>query len=455
MKNWTRTAHSSELLTFRDIEVWTHEGMKPHCDVVLRDGRLVEIRPAAKPVVRKNRVALMPAAVDTQVHMRTPGQWEKETPDTALLAALKGGVGALLTMPNTKPVLDTVEALDLAKAQVSAAESRFGVRVLYSVAGTDGQKGEKVAPLEDLVKAGAVAVTDDGKGVSNDGVQLEIFMRLQPLGIPFLQHAETLGAEGPLADGPVPRKQGLKPYSAKHETDMVARDLKLLEKAPNARYHLLHTSSGESVPLIEKAKAAGFKVTAEVSPHHLYFSSDDIDEGNTSFKMNPPIRSNADREALIDGLASGAIDWVATDHAPHEMSTKTKPFADASFGTLGLETMVPVILDLVQKRRLTPARAVQVMSTAPAKFLGLSESYGHLRVGAPMRAILVNPDVAWTVRAQEHSSLSKNTCFDGARLTGKVIAHVTPSGIWSAEDIFSDASTDGPDDAQFEKLETT
>ncbi len=434
MKNWTRIPHSSELITFQDIEVWTDQGIRKNCDVSLRDGRLLEIRPAAQRITRANRVAMMPAAVDTQVHMRTPGQWEKETPDSALHAALKGGVGALLTMPNTKPVLDTVEALNLAKAQVASAQQRFGVQVLYSVAGTDGQLGQKVAPLEDLVKAGAAAVTDDGKGVSDDGLQLEIFKRLEPLGIPFLQHAETLGAEGPLADGPVPRKQGLKPYAARHETDMVARDLRLLEKAPKARYHLLHTSSGESVPLIEKAKASGLRVTAEVSPHHLYFSSEDIDEGNTSFKMNPPIRSVKDREALIDALSSGAIDWVATDHAPHEISTKTKPFAEASFGTLGLETMVPVVLDLVSKGRLTAARAVQVLATKPAEFLGLGE-FGHLRAGAPMRAILFNPDVAWTVRAGDHASLSKNTCFDGARLTGKVIGHVTSSGVWTNEDV--------------------
>ena len=435
MKNWTRIPHSSELITFQDIEVWTAEGVRAHCDVSTRNGRLVEIRPAKERIARADRVVMMPAAVDTQVHMRTPGQWEKETPETALHAAMKGGVGALLTMPNTKPVLDTVAALELAKHQVAVAETRYGVQVLYSVAGTDGQQGARVAPLEDLVKAGAVAVTDDGKGVSNDGVQLEIFMRLEPLGIPFLQHAETLGAEGPLADGPIPRKQGLKPYSSKHETDMVARDLGLLEKTPKARYHLLHTSSGESIPLIEKAKSKGFRVTAEVSPHHLFFSSDDIDEGNTSFKMNPPIRSLKDREALIEGLASGAIDWVATDHAPHEISTKTKPFAEASFGTLGLETMVPVVLDLVAKGRLTPARAVEVLSSKPAEFLGLSEVYGHLRPGAPLRAILVNPDKSWTVHANDHASLSKNTCFDGVRLTGKVIGHVTSSGVWTNEDV--------------------
>ncbi len=434
MKTWIRTAHSSELVTFQDVEVWTAAGVRENCDVSLRNGRLVEIRPAKEKINIGRRVVMMPAAVDTQVHMRTPGQWEKETPDSALHAALKGGVGALLTMPNTKPVLDSVEALELAKRQVASAETRFGVQVLYSVAGTVGQQGARVAPLEDLVKAGAVAVTDDGKGVSDDSLQLEIFRRLEPLGIPFLQHAETLGAEGPLADGPVPRRQGLKPYSAKHETDMVSRDLNLLKQAPRARYHLLHTSSGESVPLIVKAKADGFKVTAEVSPHHLFFSSDDIDEGNTSFKMNPPIRSVQDRETLIDGLSSGAIDWVATDHAPHEMSTKTKPFAEASFGTLGLETMVPVILDLVAKGRLTPGRAVEVLSLKPAEFLGLGEEYGHLRPGAPMRAILVDPDASWTVRANDHSSLSKNTCFDGAKLTGKVIGHITSTGVWTNQE---------------------
>ena len=433
----TRTPHSSDLVVFEDVEVWTADGVRPHCDVSLRNGRLVEIRPAAQRVLRRERVALMPAAVDTQVHMRTPGQWEKETPETALHAALRGGVGALLTMPNTKPVLDSIEALELAKNQVAPAEARYGVRVLYSVAGTLGQKGESLAPLENLVAAGARAVTDDGKGVSDDLLQLEIFKRLEPLEVPFLQHAETLGAEGPLADGPVVRKHGLKPYSARHETDMVDRDLKLLEKAPKARYHLLHTSSGESVPLIARAKAKGLRVTAEVSPHHLFFSSEDIDEGNTSFKMNPPLRSREDREALIDALSSGVIDWVATDHAPHEIATKTKPFPEASFGTLGLETMVPVVLDLVAKGRLTPARAVQVLSTKPAEFLGVDEDYGHLRVGKRMNAILVAPDEAWTVRANDHVSLSKNTCFDGAKLRGRVLGHVTPSGIWAEEGLTS------------------
>lgn len=438
MKNWKQIPHSSQEVMFQDVEVWTDEGVRSHCDVVLREGVLVAVQPSAKPNTRAHRTVLMPAAVDTQVHMRTPGQWTKETPETALHAALKGGVGALLTMPNTKPVLDSVESLELAKSQVAAAEAQFGVQVLYSVAGTLGQQGREVAPLESLIQAGAVAVTDDGRGVEHDEIQLEIFKRLEPSGAPFLQHAETPGAAGPLAPGPIPQKLGFKPYDARHETDMVERDLKLLEQTPGTRYHLLHTSSRHSLPLLIAAKGKGLKVTAEVSPHHLFFSSEDIDEANTSFKMNPPIRSIEDREALIDGLRDGVIDWVATDHAPHEPETKRKPFPEASFGTLGLETMVPVVLDLVHRKRLSPERAVQVLSTNPAKFLGIADEYGHLSVGKPVRAVLVEPDASWTVRADEHVSLSKNTCFDGSKLSGRVVAHVTPTGIWAQPETASE-----------------
>lgn len=428
--NWTRIPHTADLVTLEDVDVWTTDSIRRSCDLLLREGRLIEIRTARTPRSRSERIAILPAAVDTQVHMRTPGQWEKETPETAALAALRGGVGAVLTMPNTKPVLDSVQALELAKKLVTPAADRFGIRVLFSVAGTVGQKGEAVSPLEELVAAGAVAVTDDGRGVENDGLQGEIFRRLEKLGIPFLQHAETAGAEGPLAEGPVTRKLGLKPYRAEHETDMVARDIKSLEATPAARYHLLHTSAAGSVGLIRAAKSRGLKVTAEVSPHHLFFSSDDIDENNTAFKMNPPIRSIEDREALIDALADGTIDWVATDHAPHEVATKSRSFPDATFGTLGLETMVPVVLHLVARGRLTPMRAVEVLSQRPAQFMGIEDEFGHLKVGAPLRACIVAPQRAWTVRAGEHASLSKNTCFDGVRLTGQVLGQINGSGMW-------------------------
>lgn len=435
MKNWTKTAHSGTPLTLQNVDVWTADRVRKNYDITVTNGFVTDLRPAVNPTPRTRRIVVMPSAVDTQVHLRTPGQWDKETPETGLHAALKGGVGSLLTMPNTKPVLDSVEALKLAESQIAAAELRYGIRVMYSVAGTIGQQGKTVAPIEDLVANGACAITDDGRGISDDQVQLQVFEAAARSGAPFLQHAETLGAEGPLADGPVPRSLGLKPYGAHHETDMVARDLKLLEKVPNARYHLLHTSAAGSLPLVHEAKKKGLRVTAEVSPHHLFFSSDEIDAQNKSFKMNPPIRSGQDREALIDALRDGLIDWVATDHAPHEAATKQKPFAEASFGTLGLETMVPVVLDLVAKGRLSATRAVQVVSTAPAKFLGVDSEFGFIKMGSPARLTIVAPDEAWTVHGSEHVSLSKNTCFDGVRLTGKVVGQINRSGVWLAEEI--------------------
>jgi dihydroorotase len=435
---WNKSAENSYVL--QDVDVWTSAGVQRSCDLEVRDGFLVSIKPAAAKSARLYRWAVLPSGVDTQVHMRTPGQWEKETPEAALRAALAGGVGAVLTMPNTKPTLDSVEALELGRSQVARAEDLTGVRVLWSVAATLGQQGEKVAPLEDLVKAGASAVTDDGKGISRDEVQREVFERLAPLGIPFLQHAETLGAAGPLAPGPVAKRLGLSPYDESHEVDMVARDLDLLRtmaREPNGlgrqvRYHLLHTSSARSIPLVIQAKAEGLRVTAEVSPHHLYFSSDEIDETNKSFKMNPPIRSPEDRAALRAALAKGEIDWVATDHAPHEAETKAKPFAQASFGTLGLETMLPVLLDMCAKGELTESRVVEVFAKRPAEFLGIDEDFGDLKVGKKFRATVVAPREPWTVRALAHQSLSKNTCFDGVRLTGRVLATATESGLFVA-----------------------
>lgn len=435
MKNWNKTAHSNTPLTLHDVDIWTADRVRKNCDITITNGFVTDIRPTVQPQARGRTIVVMPSAVDTQVHLRTPGQWDKETPETGLHAALKGGVGALLTMPNTKPVLDSVDALKLAENQIAGAELRYGIRVMYSVAGTVGQLGKAVAPIEELVAYGACAITDDGKGISDDQIQLRVFEAAARSGAPFLQHAETLGAEGPLADGPLVQALGLVPYAAHHETDMVARDLKLLENVPSARYHLLHTSAAGSLPLVFEAKKKGLRVTAEVSPHHLFFSSQEIDAQNKSFKMNPPIRSVNDREALIDALRDGLIDWVATDHAPHEAATKQKPFTDASFGTLGLETMVPVVLDLVAKGRLSAKRAVQVLSTTPAEFLGIGAEFGFIKIGSPARLTVVAPEESWTVHASEHVSLSKNTCFDGVRLTGKVLGQINRSGVWLSEGI--------------------
>ncbi|MES3038602.1 MAG: amidohydrolase family protein, partial [Bdellovibrionota bacterium] len=331
-------------------------------------------------------------------------------------------------MPNTKPLIDNVAALRLGQDEVARPKAEWGIEVLFSGCVSIGQKGDQVAPLEELFKAGAVAFTDDGRGVGTEKVMGEAFAILEKLNAPLLQHAEMLGAEGPLAPGPVQEKLGLKPYDAKLETDMVERDLRLLKNYPRARYHLLHVSSRLSIPLMMKAKSEGLIVTSEVTPHHLYFSSSDIVETNRSFKMNPPIRGEEDRAALVDALAKGQIDWMATDHAPHESNTKEKSFSEATFGTVGLETSLQTLLALWKRGKLTAERLVDVFSTAPAKFLNIDKEYGTIKVGRPFRAVLVDVTATEKVEEQNLWGLSKNTCFAGATLQGKIIAHGTRKG---------------------------
>jgi dihydroorotase len=256
----------------------------------------------------------------------------------------------------------------------------------------------------------------------------QAFEILSDLGAPLLQHAEMPGAEGPLAPGPIQKKLGLKPYDEKLEVDMLARDLEILQKYPKARYHLLHISSRHCLPLLFEAKKRGLHVTCEVTPHHLYFSSEDITEDNKSFKMNPPIRSPEDRTQLAKGLADGTIDWMATDHAPHEFETKQKDFSEASFGTLGLETSFSVLLKMVQDKVLSPQRLVQVWSSKPAEFLGIQNEYGDIQVGRPFRAILVDSLVSTEVQSHKFHSQSKNSCFEGEILPGAILAHGTRAG---------------------------
>ena len=229
-------------------------------------------------------------------------------------------------MPNTKPVLDSVETCRLAERELAAAELQTGVKAFLSAAMTIGQDGRTVVDMAALKEIGVKAFTDDGRGVQRDGIMAEVFARASEVGLPVLQHAEMPGHGGVLAPGPTQKKLGIKDYPPELEADMVRRDLELLESYPRAHYHLLHTSSGLSLDLIKEYKAKGLKVTAEVTPHHLFFTSGDIPEGNSDFKMNPPLRDASDREALCRALADGTLDFTATDHAPHEAAKKNRGF---------------------------------------------------------------------------------------------------------------------------------
>jgi dihydroorotase len=418
----------SQTLKLENVDIWTASGVQEKKDLVIENGVLQSISDSKAHDVKLSRKVVLPSGVDTQVHMRVPGQTEKESPETSIMAAVAGGVGACLNMPNTRPVLDSVAVLRAGQKAIAPFTEKWGAHILFSGCVSLGQKGQSLAPLKELFEAGCVAFTDDGHGVATSELMHQAFEILSDLGAPLLQHAEMPGAEGPLAPGPIQKKLGLKPYDEKLEVDMLARDLEILQKYPKARYHLLHISSRHCLPLLFEAKKRGLHVTCEVTPHHLYFSSEDITEDNKSFKMNPPIRSPEDRTQLAKGLADGTIDWMATDHAPHEFETKQKDFSEASFGTLGLETSFSVLLKMVQDKVLSPQRLVQVWSSKPAEFLGIQNEYGDIQVGRPFRAILVDSLVSTEVQSHKFHSQSKNSCFEGEILPGAILAHGTRAG---------------------------
>ena len=421
-----------------NVDIWNASGIRRGCDVLVEHGQVQKILNRSSEVfesyvsVDGGGYALLPTGVDPQVHLRVPGQSEKETPSTGLRACIRGAYGAILTMPNTKPVIDSPSALDLGRSQLRDAERETGIEVLWSAAVTRGQEGRELVDIAALARAGAVAFTDDGRGVASDELMDLAFAQLAPIGAPFLQHAEMPGHGGVLAPGPSQRKLGVASYPADAEWRMVERDLRVLRRHPRARYHVLHISTKETVALLREAKREGLRVSGEASPHHLLLTSDDVPVDDSSYKMNPPLRLDEDRQALLAGLAAGDIDFVATDHAPHEASKKTTDFAEAAFGTTGLETSLRALLELYKQKKLSAERLVDAFSTKPAQFLGIDDRFGAIAEGRPFNAALVDADAApVAIGRGELESLSKNNCFIGRPLAGKIKFIYQPASAWT------------------------
>lgn len=423
----------NEIYELQGVDLWSPEGVEENLDLVVKDGLLVSKQ--ASQVQRDRRLAVMPAGVDVQVHLRVPGQEQKESAETGLKAALCGGYAAVLSMPNTTPVIDSPQVIEEAQSRVAPFEKEFGIRAYFTSAVTQGQKGKQLVNFAEMVAAGAKAFTDDGLGVESDQIMAEAFEQLQNFELALLQHAEFPGHGGVLAPGSIQKKLGVQAYDSEPEIRMLKRDLELLRKFPKARYHLLHTTSGQAIPLLKEAKEAGLRVTGEVSPHHLFFNSEQIDPLNTAFKMNPPIRSAEDQSALLAALIEGTLDFVATDHAPHTQTDKGDDFDLSAFGTLGLETTLPVLFDFYQKGLLYPERIVQIFSSEPARFLGLEGSLGNLHTGRAFRAVVVNPNAEkFKYTESKIHSKSFNSCFIGSNLPEVIVAHFTDSGVFSFGD---------------------
>ena len=409
------------------VDLWNAHKLDENIDIHVENGKVTNIvangsLPHQGTKIYADGKVLIPGGVDPQVHLRTPGQPEKETPSSGCLAAIRGGITALLTMPNTKPVIDSTATVALAKECFAAPTKETGVFIAISAAITSGQKGVHPVDFKGLANAGVAAFTDDGVGVVSHENMRQAFKASAETGLPILQHCEYPGHGGCFAPGPILQKLGGRPYPPEAESEMVARDLNLLEEFPGARYHVLHVSSAKTIDLVSKGKERGLAVTCEVSPHHLFFNNDDVDDRNPAFKMNPPLRSEQDRLALVSALRSGVCDFVATDHAPHQSEIKSN-LANAAYGTTGLETSLRCLLTLLDRGDIDKQRLTEVFSTRPAKFLGLESTEGLVAKNRPLRAVLVDKlHDASTVTTNDLASRSHNNCFLGSKLNGKVIS---------------------------------
>lgn len=407
-------------------------GFDAEADVLLKEGVVGRVGPGIAAgvgdgvrVVDVRGKWVVPGLVDLHTHLREPGQEYKEDIATGTRAAAAGGFTAVCAMPNTTPPNDTRAVTELI---VRRAREAGAVRVYPVGAITKGLSGESLAEMGELKEAGCVAVSDDGKPVMNAELMRRAMEYARTFGLTVVQHCEdlTLSAGGAMNEGPVATRAGIRAQPASAESAMVARDLELCALT-GARYHVAHVSSADSVRLIREAKRRGLPVSCEVTPHHLTLTDEACAHYDTHAKCNPPLRAAADVEALRAALGDGTIDAVATDHAPHSPVEKEVEFEQAAFGIIGLETAVPLVLELVRAGTLTPAAFVERLSAGPAALFGLPG--GTLAAGAPADVAVIDPAAAWTCEPAALRSRSRNTPFAGRALAGKAVLTIVGGAI--------------------------
>ncbi len=396
-------------------------------DILLKDGRVVEIAGPGKlkqangaEVIDATGLTVAPGLIDIHVHLREPGQGHKETIATGTAAAAAGGFTAVAAMPNTTPVNDSPEITRWMQSPDRGAQ----VRVFPIGAATRGSKGDVLNDFAALKSAGAVAVTDDGRPILKDGVMRETLAAAARVGLTVIQHAEdtrmTQGCSMNL--GPASFRLGLRGMPPEAESSLVERDIRLLSELrdSHAHLHVAHTSTAAAVAAVRQARRNGLRVTCEVAPHHFLLTEDHVGMYNTHAKMNPPLRSAADRDAMIEGILDGVVDAIATDHAPHAQHEKEVEFEHAPNGITGLETALGLCLRWLHKEwRLPLGRVLSLLSAQPAALLNL-KGRGTLAAGSYADVVIFDPKTEWTYRATDTKSKSKNTPFDGWTMLGKV-----------------------------------
>lgn len=375
-------------------------------------------------------LVVCPGFIDMHVHLRQPGREDKETIASGTMAAAWGGFTAVCCMPNTDPVNDTRSVTEFI---LDTAKREGAVQVYPVGAITKGLKGEELAEIGELFEAGCVAISDDGRPVMNAELMRRAMEYAAMFDLPVIQHSEDLllSGRGVVHEGFVSTALGLRGIPSASEAVMVARDI-LLAELTGARLHIAHVSAAESVRLIREAKARGVRVSCEATPHHLALTEEAVRGFNTNAKMNPPLRSEADRQALFEGLRDDTIDVIATDHAPHTVQEKEQEFDLAPCGVIGLETALAVTLTtLVASGVLSLSRAIAKLSSEPARLLKLSK--GQIAEGADADLTIFDPNRDWTVDPATFASKSRNAPFAGWRLKGGAVATlVAGKVVWEA-----------------------
>ena len=398
-------------------------------DVLIRGERVERVSTTPLPATGVRAIdadgcLVCPGLIDPHVHLREPGGERKETIRTGAEAAIAGGFSMVVCMPNTQPALDLPTLVDFVR--LKAAEAGLA-RVRVAAAATVGRQGERLAPMGAMARAGALAFTDDGDGIASAAVMRRILATCRSIDRPFLQHCQepTLTHEAVMNEGPLAARLGLGGWPAVAEELMFERDVRL-NASIGCRYHAQHLSSGGSVEILRRAKAAGQPVSGEASPHHLLLTDAACDGWNTVAKVNPPLRTAEDSRALRDAVADGTIEVLATDHAPHTASEKGRDFASAPFGCIGLESAVGMYgRALVQTGAMDWPAVIERMTVGPARLLGLLEQgFGRLFEGGPADVTVIDPASAWKVDANAFRGRSRNCPFDGWTAHGRPVAVV-------------------------------
>lgn len=408
-------------------------------DILVVDGSIAamekKINISGAQVIDLTGLILTPGLIDMHVHFREPGYEYKEDIETGSRSAAAGGFTTVACMPNTRPPVDNAMMVEYVKSR--ALKSGL-VRVLPIGCVSKGLEGKEIVEMGDMVEAGAVAFSDDGRPVADSSLMRKALMYASMFDRVIIDHCEDPGLfeGGQVNEGYISTLLGLQGIPASAEEIMVARNI-LLARETGTRVHIAHVSTKGSVELIRRAKAEGVKVTCEATPHHLTLTEEAVVGYDTNAKMNPPLRTKEDVEALLEGLKDGTIDVIASDHAPHSIDEKDVEFDKASFGIVGLETSLGLILThIVGKGKLDLGQAIEKMTIGPARALGIDA--GSLTIGKPADITVIDPDLEWTVDKNKFFSKGRNTPFHGWKLKGRVVLTMVGGKIIYADENISD-----------------